>query len=123
MPIAPSPSSPRTPTPSDIVDRWVRLQDEMNRRNYTPTLESSPIHPHAKTTRRAKSASSAYGKPVESLTVSFAKLLVNQINGASTSATSGKRAKKKVKKKPNFNGAPVRITIRNNKPVTQVSFI
>ena len=129
MPILPSPSaSPRTTPSFDIVERWVQLQEEMNHLNHTPSSSGSPpltrqtVNKHS---RRTKSATSPYRqKPVESLTVSFAKLLVNQINGASPSSTPttpkrGKKSKSK-KKQPRFNNPPVKITIRNNKPVTEV---
>ncbi len=131
MPILPSPSaSPRTTTPSDIVERWVQLQEEMNHLNHTPSsvgsssVGLSSTRPTVKPSRRTKSATSPYRQqPVESLSVSFAKLLVNQINGASPStSTTPKRSKKNKnkKKQPRFNDPPVRITIRNNKPVTEV---
>lgn len=131
-----SSSSPRSTTPSDIVERWVHLQREMNQ---TSTSESSPVHhrnirPIVKSSSRlTKSATSPYRQqPVESLTVSFASLLVDQINGSpskptsSSSASTTKRGKKKSKnnKKSRFNNTPtVKITIRNNKPVTEVSQI
>lgn len=132
-----SSSSPRSTTPSDIVERWVHLQREMN---HTSTSESSPVHHHRNirpivksSSRLTKSATSPYRQqPVESLTVSFASLLVDQINGSpskptsSSSASTTKRGKKKSKnnKKSRFNNTPtVKITIRNNKPVTEVSQI
>lgn len=125
-----SSSSPRTTTPSDLVERWVHLQREMN---HTSTSESSPIHrirPIVKSSsRRTRSAISSYRQPVESLTVSFASLLVDQINGTPSKPTSatynskrGKNNKKKIKKKSQTTTPAVKITIRNNKPVNEVSF-
>lgn len=127
-----SSSSPRTTTPSDIVERWVHLQREMNQTNHTSTSESSPvrrIRPIVKSSsRRTKSAISSYRQPIESLTVSFASLLVDQINGAPSKPTSttysskrGKNNKRKIKKKSQSTTPAMKITIRNNTPVTEVS--
>ncbi|KAI9556559.1 hypothetical protein GHT06_016349 [Daphnia sinensis] len=126
-----SSSSPRTTTPSDLVERWVHLQREMN---HTSTSESSPVHrirPIVKSSsRRTRSAISSYRQPVESLTVSFASLLVDQINGAPSKPTSatysskrGKNNKKKIKKKTQTTNPAVKITIRNNKPVNEIDHV
>jgi hypothetical protein len=126
-----SSSSPRSTTPSDIVERWVHLQREMNQ--HTSTSESSPVHrirPIVKSSSRQTKSSPYRQQPVESLTVSFASLLVDQINGSPSkptcSSSTSKRGKnyKKTKKKSRFSNTPtVKITIRNNKPVTEVSSI
>ncbi|XP_045031370.1 uncharacterized protein LOC123473866 isoform X1 [Daphnia magna] len=126
-----SSSSPRTTTPSDLVERWVHLQREMN---HTSTSESSPVHrirPIVKSSsRRTRSAISSYRQPVESLTVSFASLLVDQINGTPSKPTSatynskrGKNNKKKIKKKSQTTTPAVKITIRNNKPVNEIDHV
>lgn len=121
-----SSSSFKTPTPFDIVERWVYLQQEMNQLKQFPSSKSSfAVHSSVNnSSRRAQSAhASPYLQPVESLTVSFAKLLVNQINGASTTSASAtnKRRKKNKKTSRNPNSSSVRTPIRNNQPVTQVS--
>lgn len=116
-------------TTDDAVGRWVHLhQQEMQKsssgQNNRP---SSSNHGH----RRTQSASRApytHTQPVESLTVSFAKLLVNQING--TPALSGptkqrKMCKKKNPQHVNFNGSttPAKMSIRNSKSLSQVKLV
>ena len=122
-------SSLRTATPTDIVERWVQLQREMNQFKHISSSKSPTsfvVHSSANKSpfsHRLQSGSPYHQtQPVESLTVSFAKLLVNQINGAST-ATINKRRKRSKKPSSRFTNESVKTPIRNNLPVTQVNEI
>lgn len=120
----------RQSTPDDLmVGRWVQLQQEMVQHQQQRTSPTS-------SQGRSKSASPYQRQPIESLSVSFAKLLVNQINGTSMTVLpgNGKSSKKKKTKKKDgrrillaggssSSAAGIRSTIRNNTPVTQVRIL
>ena len=110
-------------TQDALVGRWVQLHQKEMQNSSSRPASSNFVH------RRAKSASRSYQvqsedffprqQPVESLTVSFAKLLVNQINGTPTFTGDSVQTKQRKKTKKN----PAKISIRNSKSLSQVSCI
>lgn len=139
-------------TPADklMVGRWVQLQQEMvQQQQQRPQSMTSDVAPRRRTAghhhrQRSKSVSHLIGsyrddddhhhrihqQPVESLTVTFSKLLVNQINGSPLVAetkSAGHRKKKtrnsrtKKSQRPSSSSTSRSISaIRNNKPVIKV---
>lgn len=127
-------------TPADLmVGRWVQLQQEMmvkQQQQHRASPAGSNLSQRSMSS--TKSATHPYHhqqQPVESLSVSFAKLLVNQINGTSTTLLppsgpkiSTGRKKKKTKQNKNHRSrslsgggrAASTSSVRNNKPVAQV---
>lgn len=91
---------------SELVERWVYVR--RNERNGMERFTSAVVHSSADP-RRVKSAQNTkrdFQQPVESLTVSFSKLLVDHTE---------QHSPKKKKKRPASSKS-----VRNNRPVTQV---